>query len=105
MPSKLELVLYVSSGSMPSRRALANLMRIVQLYDPADLEWSVRNVTNQPLAPDEEPVFLTPTLVLRGALTGHVVGDLRDPFEVTDLLHAAGVRQVPNPGGRRSHGS
>lgn len=92
---RIELVLYVSSDSVPCHRAATAMRRILAEYRADDVEFTVRDVADDLAAAERDRVIFTPTLVKRWPLPPvWVVGDLTQPQVVTDLLEIAGVSPV-----------
>ncbi|HLL53109.1 MAG TPA: response regulator [Myxococcaceae bacterium] len=93
-PSRMELVLYISSASHSSLKALRTLQALLKEYDVAQVQLTVRDLFRDSSGVEEDRVAFTPTLVKRhpGPRTW-IVGDLRDPSLVTDLLSHAGIEK------------
>ncbi len=92
---KVELVLYVSSGSHSSVRALRNLRKLLSAYDGAQVRLTVHDLS-QGVVPDAEAdrIAFTPTLVRRHpGPRAWILGDLERPEVVADLLSMAGVQE------------
>ncbi len=91
---RMELVLYISSASHSSLKALRTLQALMKEYDVAQVQLTVRDLFRDPTGMEEDRVAFTPTLVKRhpGPRTW-IVGDLRDPSLVTDLLSHAGIEK------------
>ena len=89
---RVELVLYVSPNSAASIQARRNLERLLQQYEPAQIKYSVCDLVRDPMAGETDRVAFTPTLVKRyPAPRMWVLGNLREPKIVGDLLRACGV--------------
>ena len=89
---RAELVLYVSSASPPSIQARRNLERLLERFDTSQIKFSVCDLAQEPLAGEADRVAFTPTLVKRYPEPRMwVLGNLKDPEIVVDLLHACGI--------------
>lgn len=89
---KVELVLYISSASPASVLARRNLERILQQFDAAQVKFSVCDLGRDPLAGEADRIAFTPTLVKRFPEPRMwVLGNLRDPEILADLLRVSGV--------------
>jgi CheY-like chemotaxis protein len=89
---KLELVLYISSRSPASAEALRNLQTFLADVDPAHVKCSVVDLVERPLAGDADRITFTPTLVKQyPAPRTWIVGTLRDPGILENLMRSAGV--------------
>ena len=89
---RIELVLYVSSDSPTSLQARENLQLLLDRFDESQVKFSVRDLVEEPLAGEEDRVAFTPTLVKRYPLPRMwVLGNLRNPSIVADLLRVSGV--------------
>jgi CheY-like chemotaxis protein len=90
--TKVELVLYVSSDSPPSLEAAANLENLIARFDRSTLRVTVHDLAHEPQAADEDGIGFTPTLVKRSPEPRMwVMGNLRDPEILEDLLRVCGV--------------
>ena len=88
----VELVLYVSSMSATSIQARANLHRLLEEFDGSQIKFSVCDLVEEPLAGIDDRVAFTPTLVKRyPAPRMWILGNLRSPGIVADLLRSCGV--------------
>src|SRR6185436_17820540 len=89
---KLELILYTSSESEKSQRAVRAIRQILERYDAAQVRLTICDLSTRPHAGDEDAVVFTPTLVKRapGPRTW-IVGNLEQPDLVIDLLEMSGV--------------
>ena len=91
---KIELVLYVSAASEKSHRALRAIDAVLQQYDAAQVNFSVRDLSGVPSSGDEDAVVFTPTLVKRGpGPRTWIVGNLDQPELLIDLLELSGVER------------
>jgi hypothetical protein len=89
---RVELVLYVSPNSAASIQARRNLERLMQQFEPAQIKYTVGDLVRDPMAGETDRVAFTPTLVKRyPAPRMWVLGNLREPAIVGDLLRACGV--------------
>lgn len=89
---RIELVLYVSSASATSLQARESLQRLLERFDRSQIKFSVCDLLTDPLAGERDRVAFTPTLVKRYPLPRMwVLGNLRSPSIVEDLLRACGV--------------
>ena len=88
----IELVLYVSPGSLPCARAERVMRTILEQYDARKVAFRICDLTVEPDAAARDRIIFTPTLVKRSP-PPHVwvLGDLAKPEVVTDLLHMCGV--------------
>jgi CheY-like chemotaxis protein len=91
-PYKVELVLYVSSASAASRQARAAVERVLASFDASQVRYAVHDLLQEPLAGAADRITFTPTLVRRyPAPQVWLLGSIRDPLIVSDLLRACGV--------------
>ena len=89
---KVELVLYVSSASPSSFKAMRNLDRLLSKFERAQVKVTVRDLVREPHAGDDDRIAFTPTLVKRYPEPRvWVVGNLRDSEVLEDLLRVCGV--------------
>jgi hypothetical protein len=89
----VELVLYVAPGSPACARARANLEAALLRYDRARVRVTVQDVAQDVAAAERDRIVFTPTLLLRGAEAGCVVGDLSRADAVDALLMLVGVEK------------
>lgn len=88
----VELVLYISGASPASLRARRALDAILGQFDRSRVQLSIYDLSREPLAGEADHVVFTPTLVKRApGPVMWVLGNLREPGMVEDLLHACGV--------------
>lgn len=88
----VELVLYVSGASPASLRARRALDGILGQFDRSRVQLSILDLSREPLAGEADHVVFTPTLVKRApGPVMWVLGNLREPGMVEDLLRACGV--------------
>lgn len=93
---RIELVLYISTESAASLRAVRNIQRLLAEFDPRFLEYTVCDLATQ-LSPtmEEDRVAFTPTLVKRGPLPKEwFLGDLNNLEPLRDVLLAAGLEKA-----------
>ncbi len=89
---KVELVLYVSSASPSSLLARRNLERLLERFDSNEIHVTICDLVRDPLAGEEDRIAFTPTLVKKSPGPKiWVLGNLRDPQIVEDLLGGCGV--------------
>lgn len=89
---RVELVLYVSSASAASRLAKRTVERVLTEFDASQVRYSVHDLVQEPNAGAADRITFTPTLVRRyPAPRVWLLGGLRDPLIVSDLLRACGV--------------
>lgn len=87
-PGRVDLVLYVTD-SMASLRAIRNLRVALEGYAASRVRLRLCDLTRDPLAGVDDRVSFTPLLVRRApAPRESLLGDLRDPERVHDLLRA-----------------
>lgn len=91
----VELVLYISSASHSSLRALRNIRRLLERYAAADVGLTVHDLSIKAVPEAEEDrIAFTPTLVRRyPGPRAWILGDLADATVVSDLLSLAGVEE------------
>ena len=89
---RIELVLYVSSASPSSAQARSNLERLLQQFDGSQIRYTVCDLLREPLAGTADRIAFTPTLVKRYPEPRMwVLGNLREPQIIADLLQVCGV--------------
>jgi DNA-binding NtrC family response regulator len=89
---RVELVLYVSSASPASMQARLNLERLLEQFDASQVRYTICDLVRDPLAGETDRIAFTPTLVKRYPEPKMwVLGNLRDPQIVADLLRVSGV--------------
>jgi hypothetical protein len=89
---RVELVLYVSSASPASRLARRAVERVLAEFDTSQVLYTVRDLVEEPDAAAADQITFTPTLVRRfPSPRVWLLGGIRDPLIVTDLLRACGV--------------
>lgn len=89
---KVELVLYTSSKSEKSLRAIRALRTVLERYDAGDYHLTIHDLATSPSKGDEDGVVFTPTLVKRGpGPRTWIVGNLDEPDVLVDLLDVNGV--------------
>ena len=90
----VELVLYVSSTSPSSAQARSNLERLLEQFDPSQVRYTICDLVREPLAGVADRIAFTPTLVKRYPEPRMwVLGNLREPQIIADLLHVSGVER------------
>jgi two-component system response regulator GlrR len=88
----VELVLYVSSASPASVEAIASVERLLERFDVSEVSLTVRDLARDAVAADEDGIAFTPTLVKRRPEPRMwVLGNLRDPEILEEVLHVCGV--------------
>ena len=89
---RVELVLYVSSASPASIQARRNLERLLQQFDTSQVKFTVCDLVRDPFAGEADRIAFTPTLVKRFPEPRMwVLGNLREPEILADLLRVCGV--------------
>jgi CheY-like chemotaxis protein len=89
---RVELVLYVSSAAAASRIAKRAVERVLAEFDASQVRYSVHDLVQEPDAGAADHITFTPTLVRRyPAPRVWLLGGIRDPLIVSDLLRACGV--------------
>jgi two-component system response regulator GlrR len=89
---RVELVLYVSSSSPASAQARRHLEALLARFDSAQIKYSVCDLVRDPMAGEQDRVAFTPTLVKRyPPPRTWVLGNLREPEIIGDLLRVCGV--------------
>jgi two-component system response regulator GlrR len=89
---RVELVLYISSASPASIQAQRNLEKLLHGFDTSQVKFTVCDLVREPLAGDADRVAFTPTLVKRFPEPRMwILGNLREPEIVADLLRVCGV--------------
>ena len=91
-PPKVDLVLYISSASPSSIMARRNLERLLTRYQSSEIRVTICDLGENPFGGELDRIAFTPTLVKRypGPKTW-VLGNLRDPEVLEDLLGGCGV--------------
>jgi DNA-binding response OmpR family regulator len=91
-PATVHLILYITPPWASSQKALRNVRRILEAYDPAQVALEVCDLSQDPLRGEADRIVFSPTLVKkRPAPPAWVMGDLSDPHVVADLLLMSGV--------------
>jgi two-component system response regulator GlrR len=89
---KVELVLYVSSESPTCIQARRNLEGLLEQFEPSQVRYTVCDLVRNPLAGEADRIAFTPTLVKRYPEPKMwVLGNLREPQIIADLLRVCGV--------------
>jgi circadian clock protein KaiB len=95
----VRLVLYVTPPWASSQKAVRNVRRILEEYDPGQVHLEVCDLAKDPLRGEADRIVFSPTLVRQSPEPrAWVMGDLSDPQVVVDLLLMSGVRRAD--GGR-----
>jgi CheY-like chemotaxis protein len=88
----VELVLYISSASPASMQAKRNLERVLDRFEPSQVEYRICDLVKDPMAGESDRIAFTPTLVKRSPEPRMwILGNLRDPETLSDVLRACGV--------------
>lgn len=88
----VELILYVSPSSIACAKAQRVMETILRGYDPARIDFQVRDLTTETDAAVRDRILYTPTLLKRSPPPSvWVLGDLSRPWIVTDLLQMCGI--------------
>ena len=83
----MQLVLYITPGSLPCQRALLAVRNILERYDSRRINVEVLDPAEQPEAAQRDRVMFTPTLIKRSpGAQASIVGDLSNPDALVDLL-------------------
>ena len=89
---RVELVLYVSSASPASIQARRNFERLLKRFDASQVKFTVCDLVRDPLGGEADRIAFTPTLVKRYPEPKMwVLGNLREPEILEDLLRVCGV--------------
>jgi CheY-like chemotaxis protein len=89
---KVEFVLYVSSASPASVQAQRNVERLLSQFNDDQVKYTVCDLVGEPLAGEADRICFTPTLVKRFPEPKMwLVGNLREPEMLEDLLRVSGV--------------
>jgi CheY-like chemotaxis protein len=89
---RVELVLYISSASPVSIQACRNAERLLERFDASQVHFRICDLVREPLAGEEDRITFTPTLVKRFPEPRMwVLGNLREPEILSDLLRVCGV--------------
>lgn len=92
---KVELVLYVSSASPSSLQAQHNFERVLAAFDARQVKYRICDLGSDPAAGDADRIAFTPTLVKRFPEPRMwVLGNLREPQILADLLRVYGVDNI-----------
>jgi len=95
-------VLYVSTASASSIRAVVNAKRILSAYRGADVSLTVCDLMLDPSAGERDRIAFTPTLYKRAPEPPMwILGDLARPEPLEELLAFYGVH--PTHGHRKAH--
>jgi DNA-binding response OmpR family regulator len=85
-PQGIDLVLYVTHGSPPSKIAERNLRQILERASGAAVHLEVRDVGQRPRDAERDRILFVPTLVVRCSPPVWVVGALRNPAALLGIL-------------------
>lgn len=93
---RIDFVLYISSASPSSLKALRNLTALLDEYDRAAIRLTVCDLSRDPTRlAEEDRIAFTPTLVKRHPEPKvWILGDLEESEVVSDLLAHAGIERV-----------
>lgn len=90
--TRVELILYVSPASLACAKAQRVMESILRGYDPARIDFRVRDLTAETDTAVRDHILYTPTLLKRSPPPSvWVLGDLSRPWIVTDLLQMCGL--------------
>jgi CheY-like chemotaxis protein len=91
----VELILYVSPSSIACAKAQRVMENILRGYDPASIDFQVRDLTTETDAAARDRILYTPTLLKRSPPPSvWVLGDLSRPWIITDLLQMCGINPL-----------
>lgn len=79
-------VLFISSGSINSETAIANVERALKFVNLSARDVEVIDVHQQPDVALASHIFVTPTLLRRSRIEPRMVGDLSSFDQLTDFL-------------------
>lgn len=89
---RVELTLYISSASPASVQAKRHLERVLEQFNRSQVKLTICDLVRDPLAGEADRIAFTPTLVKRYPEPRMwVLGNLREPEILTDLLRVCGV--------------
>jgi CheY-like chemotaxis protein len=89
---RVELVLYVSSASPACIEVRRKLEQLLEQFDASQVKFTIHDLGREPTAGDDDRIAFTPTLVKRYPEPKFwVLGNLREPQIIADLLRACGV--------------
>ena len=89
---RVELVLYVSAASQACSQARRNLEQLLEQFDASQVKLSICDLGREPDAGDADRIAFTPTLVKKFPEPKMwVLGNLKEPQIIGDLLRACGV--------------
>jgi len=89
---RIELILYISSASPACLAARRNLEAVLERFDLTQIDLSIHDLQDEPLAGERDRVAFTPTLVKRFPDPPmQIVGNFKEQEPVADLLRACGV--------------
>ena len=89
---KIEIVLYTSTESEKSRRAIRTVTNVLSRYDASQVKFTTCDLAHRPQDGEADSVVFTPTLVKQapGPRTA-IIGNLEREEILYDLLDASGV--------------
>jgi circadian clock protein KaiB len=89
---KIEIVLYTSSESEKSQKALRVIQGVLDMYNSAQVKFSTCDLSQSPQDGEVDSVVFTPTLVKQGpGPRTSIIGNLDQEEILKDLLDASGV--------------
>jgi KaiB-like protein len=90
----VEVVLYLSPGSVSSAKARRNLDAALQGYEPSSYRLIVRDVSQDLAESEADHIVFTPTLIVRHPQAPcMLVGDLGDTATVAAMLGLGGMER------------
>lgn len=90
----VEVVLYLSPGSVSSAKARRNLDAALREYDPSSYRLIVRDVSRDLTESEADHIVFTPTLIVRHPQAPcTLVGDLGDTATVAAMLGLGGMER------------
>jgi hypothetical protein len=89
---KIEIVLYMSTASEKSQKALRAIQNVLENYVAAQVKFSTCDLARCPENGEEDSIVFTPTLVKQGpGPRTSIIGNLEQEDILKDLLDASGV--------------
>lgn len=91
---RIELILYISSASPSSLRAVRNVQKLLTSYDAAQVQLTIADLSKAEnlVAAGEDRVAFTPTLVRRHpGPRAWILGDLQNVHVLAEMLSHAGI--------------
>ena len=92
----IELVLYVARGSPASKLAERNARQILARVPAGAAHLEVRDVGERPRDAEQDRILFVPTLVARCTPPVWVMGSLRNPAALLDILSLCGADRPPS---------